>query len=108
MGLSTTLADARFAKPLDEELIARLAAEHEVLLTVEEGAVGGFGAFVLQHLARAGALDRGLRIRTLHLPDIFQDHAKPEAMIAEAGLDADAIASAALLALGRGLNEVRA
>jgi 1-deoxy-D-xylulose-5-phosphate synthase len=108
MGLSTTLADARFAKPLDEDLIRRLAREHEVLLTIEEGAAGGFGAFVLHFLARDGALDRGLKIRTLTLPDIFQDQDKPEAMYAAAGLDADAIAAAATLALGRGVNEARA
>ena len=108
MGLSTTLADARFAKPLDEDLIRRLVREHEVLLTIEEGAEGGFGAFVLHFLARDGQLDRGVKIRTLTLPDIFQDHDKPEAMYAEAGLDADAIANAALLALGRGANEARA
>jgi 1-deoxy-D-xylulose-5-phosphate synthase len=108
MGLSTTLADARFAKPLDEDLIRRLAREHEVLLTIEEGAVGGFGAFVLHFLSKDGALDRGCKIRTLTLPDVFQDHDKPEAMYAAAGLDADAIVAAALLALGRGVNEARA
>ena len=108
MGLSTTLADARFAKPLDEDLIRRLAREHEVVLTIEEGAEGGFGAFVLHYLAKEGALDRGLKIRTLTLPDIFQDQDKPELMYAAAGLDADAIANAALLALGRGVNEQRA
>jgi 1-deoxy-D-xylulose-5-phosphate synthase len=108
MGLSTTLADARFAKPLDEDLIRRLAREHEVLLTIEEGAEGGFGAFVLHFLARDGLLDRGLKIRTLTLPDIFQDQDKPELMYATAGLDADAIAAAATLALGRGVNEARA
>jgi 1-deoxy-D-xylulose-5-phosphate synthase len=108
MGLSTTLADARFAKPLDEDLIRRLAREHEVLLTIEEGAQGGFGAFVLHFLAREGALDRGLKVRTLTLPDVFQDQDKPEAMYAAAGLDADAIAAAAALALGRGVNEARA
>lgn len=108
MGLSTTLADARFAKPLDEDLIRRLAREHEVLLTIEEGAQGGFGAFVLHFLSRDGLLDRGLKIRTLTLPDAFQDHDKPEAMYAAAGLDADAIANAALMALGRGVNEARA
>ncbi|HET9231238.1 MAG TPA: 1-deoxy-D-xylulose-5-phosphate synthase [Vitreimonas sp.] len=108
MGLSATLADARFAKPLDEDLIRRLAREHEVLLTIEEGAVGGFGAFVLHFLARDGALDRGLKVRTLTLPDIFQDQDKPEAMYVTAGLDADAIAAAAALALGRGVNEARA
>ncbi|MEZ5996570.1 MAG: 1-deoxy-D-xylulose-5-phosphate synthase [Hyphomonadaceae bacterium] len=108
MGLSTTLADARFAKPLDEELIRRLAREHEVLLTIEEGAMGGFGAFVLHFMAKDGLLDRGVKIRTLALPDVFQDQDKPEAMYAAAGLDADAIANAALLALGRGVNEARA
>jgi 1-deoxy-D-xylulose-5-phosphate synthase len=108
MGLTATLADARFAKPLDEELIRRLAREHEVVLTIEEGAMGGFGAFVLHFLAKDGLLDRGLKIRTLTLPDIFQDQDKPEAMYAAAGLDADAIVAAALLALGRGVNEARA
>jgi 1-deoxy-D-xylulose-5-phosphate synthase len=99
-GLSATVADARFAKPLDEELILRLAREHEALITVEEGAVGGFGAFVLQFLASKGALDRGLKIRTLALPDRFQDQDKPEAMYVEAGLDANGIAAAAMQALG--------
>jgi 1-deoxy-D-xylulose-5-phosphate synthase len=99
-GFSTTVADARFAKPLDEELLLRLAREHEVLITVEEGAMGGFGAFVLHALAKHGALDRGLKVRTLTLPDIFQDHDKAEVMYAEAGLDADSIARAALEALG--------
>src|SRR4051794_28864641 len=99
-GLSATVADARFAKPLDLELILRLAREHEALITVEEGAVGGFGAFVLHALAEHGALDRGLRVRTLTLPDIFQDHDKPDAMYLQAGLDAEGIARAALAALG--------
>jgi 1-deoxy-D-xylulose-5-phosphate synthase len=108
MGLSTTLADARFAKPLDEDLIRRLAREHEVLLTIEEGAAGGFGAFVLHFLARDGLLDRGLKIRTLTLPDLFQDQDKPELMYTAAGLDGDAIALAATLALGRGVAEARA
>jgi 1-deoxy-D-xylulose-5-phosphate synthase len=101
MGLSTTVADARFAKPLDEDLIRRLARSHEVLITIEEGAAGGFAAFVLHFLAKEGALDRGLKIRTLTLPDIFQDHDSPAAMYAAAGLDADAIIRAALAALGR-------
>jgi len=100
-GVSTTVADARFAKPLDRDLILRLAREHEVLVTVEEGSAGGFGALVLQLLATEGALDRGLKIRTLTLPDRFQDHDKPELQLAEAGLDAKAIAATALLALGR-------
>jgi 1-deoxy-D-xylulose-5-phosphate synthase len=99
-GLSATVADARFAKPLDEALILRLCREHEALVIVEEGAVGGFGAFVLQFMAREGVLDRGLKVRSLTLPDRFQDHDKPEKMIAEAGLDADGILAAALSTLG--------
>lgn len=99
-GLSATVADARFAKPLDIDLILNLARHHEALITVEEGAMGGFGAFVLQALAQHGALDRGLKVRTLVLPDIFQDQDKPEAMYAQAGLDAEGIAAGALAALG--------
>ena len=99
-GLSATVADARFAKPLDRDLVLRLAREHEALITVEEGSMGGFGAFVLQLLAAEGALDRGLKVRTLALPDIFQDHDKPELQYAEAGLDADGIVRGALSALG--------
>ncbi|MDB5492938.1 MAG: dxs [Phenylobacterium sp.] len=99
-GLSATVADARFAKPLDLDLILRHAREHEALITVEEGAIGGFGAFVLQALAKHGALDRGLKVRTLTLPDIFQDHDKPEVMYAQAGLDAEGIVRGALEALG--------
>ncbi|WP_332687312.1 1-deoxy-D-xylulose-5-phosphate synthase [Bosea sp. (in: a-proteobacteria)] len=99
-GLSTTVADARFAKPLDEELIARLAREHEVLVTVEEGSVGGFGSHVLHLLAQKGLLDGGLKIRSLTLPDSFQDHDKPEKMYVDAGLDAAGIARAAEAALG--------
>jgi 1-deoxy-D-xylulose-5-phosphate synthase len=101
LGLSTTVADARFAKPLDEDMIKRLAKDHEVLITVEEGSAGGFGAHVLQYLARSGALDTGLRIRTLTLPDTFIDHEKPEVMYARAGLAAPGIVEAALNALGR-------
>jgi 1-deoxy-D-xylulose-5-phosphate synthase len=99
-GLSTTVADARFAKPLDKELILQLARHHECLITVEEGAMGGFGAFVLHYLAAEGALDNGLKIRTLTLPDRFQDHDKPEKMYADAGLDAQGIAASAMKALG--------
>ncbi|WP_312162453.1 1-deoxy-D-xylulose-5-phosphate synthase [Phenylobacterium sp.] len=99
-GLSATVADARFAKPLDIDLILNLARNHEALVTVEEGAMGGFGAFVLQALARHGALDRGLKVRTLTLPDIFQDQDKPEAMYAQAGLDAEGVVAGALSALG--------
>jgi|TARA_R100000935_G_scaffold58519_1_gene96037 1-deoxy-D-xylulose-5-phosphate synthase len=99
-GLSTTVADARFAKPLDIDLVLRLARDHEALITIEEGAMGGFGAFVLEALARHGALDRGLKVRTLTLPDIFQDHDKPELMYAQAGLDAEGVVRTALSALG--------
>ncbi|MDP3257897.1 MAG: 1-deoxy-D-xylulose-5-phosphate synthase [Bosea sp. (in: a-proteobacteria)] len=99
-GLSTTVADARFAKPLDEALILRLAREHEILVTVEEGSVGGFGAHVLHLLARSGALDRGLKVRTLTLPDLYQEHDKPEAMYAAAGLDAAGIVRTVEGALG--------
>ncbi len=99
-GLSTTVADARFAKPLDEALILRLAREHEILVTVEEGSVGGFGAHVLHLLARCGALDGGLKVRTLTLPDLYQDHDKPEAMYAAAGLDAAGIVRTVEGALG--------
>jgi len=100
-GFSTTVADARFAKPLDEDLILRLAREHEVLITVEEGAVGGFGAFVLHMLADKGALDRGLRVRTLTLPDVFQDQEAPFDMYETAGLNARHIAAKALEAMGK-------
>ena len=99
-GVSATVADARFAKPLDADMILRLAREHECLITVEEGAMGGFGAFVLQLLSDKGALDAGLKIRTLCLPDVFQDQDNPAAMYATAGLNADHIAAAALQALG--------
>lgn len=101
MGLATTVADARFAKPLDHDLIRQLVRHHEVLVTIEEGAMGGFGAFVLQFLAGDGLLDRGLKVRTLTLPDIFQEHDKPELQYALAGLDADGIVSTVLAALGR-------
>jgi 1-deoxy-D-xylulose-5-phosphate synthase len=98
-GLSTTVADARFAKPLDAALIERLAREHEVLITVEEGSTGGFGCFVLQHLSDEGLLDKGLRVRTMVLPDVFLDHDKPEKLYARAGLDAKAIVERVLSAL---------
>jgi 1-deoxy-D-xylulose-5-phosphate synthase len=99
-GLPTTVADARFAKPLDRELILRLAAQHEVLITVEEGAIGGFGAHVLTLLSSEGALDNGLKVRTMTLPDAFQEQDKPERMYAAAGLDAKGIVAKALAALG--------
>ena len=95
-GLSTTVADARFAKPLDAALVLRLAREHEVLLTIEEGAEGGFGSQVLARLASSGALDKGLRFRQLTLPDRHVDHDKPEAQYAAAGLDARAIVAKVL------------
>ncbi len=91
-GVAVSVADARFAKPLDEALILDLAARHEVLVTIEEGSRGGFGAMVLHLLAERGALDAGrVRVRTLTLPDTYQDHDKPEKMYAEAGLDAPSI-----------------
>ncbi|MGL4396512.1 MAG: 1-deoxy-D-xylulose-5-phosphate synthase, partial [Hyphomicrobium sp.] len=100
-GLSATVADARFMKPLDHDLIARLARSHEVLITVEEGSVGGFGSHVLQYLAQAGLLDRGLKVRALGLPDTFIDHDKPDLMYARAGLDAAGIVQTVFAALGR-------
>ena len=100
-GLSTTVADARFAKPLDRDLVAKLAAGHEVLITLEEGSSGGFGAMVLQFLTDSGALDRGgLRVRTMVLPDAYLDHDKPERLYAKAGLDARAVVERVLGALG--------
>ncbi len=101
-GLPATVADARFAKPLDAELVERLARGHEVLLTVEEGSVGGFGSFVQRHLLEAGLLDEGgLRLRSLVLPDRWLEQGTPAGQYAEAGLDAKAIAAAAVRALGR-------
>ncbi|WP_431282144.1 1-deoxy-D-xylulose-5-phosphate synthase [Humitalea sp. 24SJ18S-53] len=99
-GLSCTVVDARFAKPLDTNLIERLARDHEVLLTVEEGSIGGFGALVLHHLASRGLLDRGLKIRTLTLPDRLIDHDTPRRQYDEAGLNAPQIVAATLAALG--------
>ena len=107
-GLSTTVADARFAKPLDTDLIARLAREHEVLITVEEGSVGGFASQVMQFLATSGMLDHGLKIRPLVLPDEFTDHAKPEKMYADAGLDAAGIVATVFAALERDVRAARA
>ena len=100
-GLSTTVADARFAKPLDQDLVRRLAKEHELLITVEENAVGGFGSHVMQFLSWEGLLDGGLKIRPMVLPDKFQNHDAPERQYIEAGLDAGAIVHTALSALGR-------
>ena len=99
-GLSTTVADARFAKPLDEDLIRRLAREHEVLITIEEGSIGGFGAHVMHFLAMAGFLDSGLKIRPMILPDRFVAHGTPAGMYEDAGLTAHGIVDTALSALG--------
>jgi 1-deoxy-D-xylulose-5-phosphate synthase len=100
-GLSTTVADARFAKPIDTALIERLAASHEVLITVEEGSSGGFGASVLAHLSEVGLLDGDLRVRTMTLPDLFLDQDKSERLYANAGLDAKGIVAKVLSALPR-------
>lgn len=99
-GWSTTVADARFVKPLDQEMILRLAKEHEVLITIEEGAVGGFAAHVMQFLANEGAFDKGLKFRAMTLPDIFIDHEKPEKQYEIAGLKRPDIVAMALMALG--------
>lgn len=101
-GLSTTVADARFAKPLDRDLIRQLAAHHEILITIEEGSVGGFGSQVMQFLANEALLDNGLKIRSLVMPDIWMEQAKPEAMNAMAGLDRAGIVQTVFRALGRG------
>ncbi len=100
-GLATTVADARFAKPLDTALILRLAREHEVLVTIEEGSIGGFGSHVMHMLAEHGALENGLKIRSMVLPDVFIDHDKPERMYEQAGLNAPDIAATVMKALGR-------
>ncbi|GJL95276.1 MAG: 1-deoxy-D-xylulose-5-phosphate synthase [Hyphococcus sp.] len=99
-GLSTTVADARFAKPLDHDLIMQLVRNHEVLITIEEGSRGGFGAFVLHFLSDQGVLDDGLKVRTMTLPDIFQDQNSPEKMYDEARLNAAHIVERAREALG--------
>ncbi|WP_137135524.1 1-deoxy-D-xylulose-5-phosphate synthase [Rhizobium sp. FKY42] len=101
-GLSTTVADARFAKPLDHDLIRQLARHHEIVVTVEEGAIGGFGSQVMHFLANDGLLDNGLKIRSLVLPDLWMDQAKPEVMYAKAGLDRAGIVKTVFDALGRG------
>ncbi len=98
-GLSATVADMRFVKPLDVALIRQLALNHEVLLTVEEGAIGGFGAHVLSWLSDEGLLDNGLKVRTMRLPDIFQDHDSPQKMYDEAGLNAEHMVATVLTAL---------
>jgi 1-deoxy-D-xylulose-5-phosphate synthase len=100
-GLSTTVADARFAKPLDVDLLLRLAREHEILITVEEGSVGGFASHVLHALASFGLLDAGLVVRPMTMPDLFIDQDSPDAMYKAAGLDTDAIVAKVFEALGR-------
>ncbi len=100
-GLSTTVADARFCKPLDTDLVRRLAAEHEVLVTIEEGAIGGFASHVLHYLATTGLLDTGLKIRPMILPDKLIDHDKPQLQYDAAGLNAKHIVATALAALGQ-------
>ncbi len=107
-GLPATVADARFAKPLDHALIADLARNHEVLITIEEGSIGGFGAMVLQHMAGNGLLDHGLKVRTMALPDALIDHDKPDIQYAKAGLDAQSIVKTALGALGLSESKARA
>jgi len=107
-GLTPTVADARFAKPLDTNLVLQLAKEHEVLITIEEGAIGGFGAYVLQTLAEHGALDAGLKVRCMVLPDSFIDQDSPAAMYAKAGLDAKGIVAKVFEALGRDQNRLGA
>jgi 1-deoxy-D-xylulose-5-phosphate synthase len=104
-GLSATVADARFAKPLDTDLVLRLAREHEVLVTIEEGAIGGFASYVMQTLAENGAFDSGLKFRAMVLPDVFIDHDSPTTMYAKAGLDAKGIAAKVFEALGKDVTE---
>jgi len=99
-GITPTVADARFAKPLDTNLIDQLAADHEALITVEEGAVGGFGSHVAQHLAETGCFDDGLKFRSMVLPDIFIDQASADDMYKVAGLDAAQIEAKVLNVLG--------
>jgi 1-deoxy-D-xylulose-5-phosphate synthase len=109
LGLPTTVADARFAKPLDEALVLRLAREHEVLITIEEGSVGGFGSSVLQLLSDRGQLDRGgLKVRSMVLPDRYLDQDRPERMYAAAGLDARGIVAKVFEALGRDADALKA
>jgi 1-deoxy-D-xylulose-5-phosphate synthase len=101
-GLSTTIADARFMKPLDVDLVLQLARDHEILITIEEGSIGGFGSHVMQTLTDNGALDNGLvKVRTMVLPDVFLDHDTPAAMYGRAGLDAKGIVAKVFEALGK-------
>ncbi|TKW79418.1 MAG: 1-deoxy-D-xylulose-5-phosphate synthase, partial [Bradyrhizobium icense] len=100
-GLSATIADARFMKPLDEEMVLKLAREHEILITIEEGSIGGFGSHVMQFVSDNGLLDGGLRMRAMVLPDVFLDHDSPAAMYARAGLDAKGIVAKVFETLGK-------
>jgi 1-deoxy-D-xylulose-5-phosphate synthase len=100
-GLATTVADARFMKPLDTQLVARLACEHELLITIEEGAIGGFGSHVVHYLALNGFLESRLKVRPMVLPDRFIDHNAPALQYDEAGLNARHIVAMAMTALGR-------
>ena len=99
-GLPTTVADARFAKPIDQLLITQLARDHEVMLTVEEGSIGGFSAQVMSFLAKSGALDKGLKFRPIFFPDVFINHGKPDQQNIECGVDVDNIIKTAMGALG--------
>ena len=101
-GITPTIADARFAKPLDRDLILQLAADHEALVTIEEGAIGGFGSHVAQLLADEGVFDTGLKYRSMVLPDIFIDQASPKDMYDVAGLNADDIEAKILEVIGIG------
>jgi len=107
-GITPTVADARFAKPLDQDLILRLAADHDALITVEEGAVGGFGSHVAQLLADEGVFDHGLKFRSMVLPDIFIDQAGPREMYDVAGLNAEDIEAKVLEVMGVATLEKRA
>jgi 1-deoxy-D-xylulose-5-phosphate synthase len=110
-GVSTTVADARFAKPLDCDLLLQLASHHEVLITIEEGSIGGFGSFVMHKLSEEGMLDgigaRSLKFRAMVLPDCFLDQDKPEKLYAKAGLDAKGIVAKVLATLGRETRAVK-
>lgn len=107
-GISTTVADMRFAKPIDFDMISRLASEHEAMIVIEEGSAGGFGAHVLHHLANVGALDKGLKIRLMNLPDMFQDQDSPVKQYEQAGLNAHHIVAKALEALGADEEQIAA
>jgi 1-deoxy-D-xylulose-5-phosphate synthase len=105
-GLSVSIADARFAKPLDMEMIRNLATNHTVLVTVEQGAIGGFGAMVLQAMSAEGLLDNGLKVRSMHLPDVFIDQAAPDEMYEAAGLNSDGIVQMVQRALELNINNI--